>query len=74
MEKMINGVNGGAVNSAYANNAAKNDTKDVSRSAGEPKKAQMQTKAEAIKEKIAAGEYRIDLDQVARKMAEELLS
>ena len=72
---MINGVNSATVNSAYANNVAKDGTKDAARSAGTSKNATaQQSKTEALKAKIDAGEYRIDLDRVAKKMAEELLS
>ncbi len=71
---MIKGVNGAAISSAYANNVAKNDIKDVAKGSNQPKSATSQNKIEALKEKIASGEYAIDLDQVAKKMAEELLS
>ncbi len=70
---MINGVKSAAVSSTYAN-VVKNDTKDVAKSSNEPKNSTSQTKAEAIKEKIASGEYKLNFEEVAKKMAEELLS
>ena len=71
---MIKGVNSAVINSAYANNVVKNDMKDVAKGSNESKSATSQNKTEALKEKIASGEYKIDLDRVAKKMAEELLS
>lgn len=71
---MINGVKSAAISSAYANNVAKNGTKDAAKGTGEAKNATAQSKTEALKERIENGEYKIDLDQVAKKMAEELLS
>ena len=71
---MVNGVNSATINSAYANNIAKSDAKEAARGANGFKNAASQNKVETLKEKIAAGEYTVDLDRLARKMAEELLS
>ncbi|SFV51490.1 hypothetical protein MNB_SM-7-319 [hydrothermal vent metagenome] len=69
---MINGVNSATIKSTYANDITKQNTKDVSKD--RTKEMASQNKLEVLKEKIASGEYKIDLDQVAKKMAEELLS
>ena len=71
---MVNGVKGGAISNAYTNNVAKNGMKDATKNMSSVKNAASQSKAETLKERIEAGEYKIDLDQVAKKMAEELLS
>jgi len=70
---MINGVKSAAISNTYANNVAKNG-KDVTKGANETKNTTAQSKTETLKERIESGEYRIDLDQLAKKMAEELLS
>ena len=71
---MTNGVLGSTVSSAYANNLVKNSSlreqaKDVS-----SKNVKQESKTEQIKAQIDSGEYKIDIDKVAEKMAEELLS
>ena len=71
---MINGVQNAALNGAFSNNVTKSDVREVAKGSNEPRKVTSQVKTEALKQKIAAGEYKIDLDRVARKMAEELLS
>ena len=72
---MINGVKSATISSAYASNIAKDGTKDAdNKSTSETKNTTAQSKTQMLKERIESGEYKIDLDQVAKKMAEELLS
>ena len=70
---MTNGVNGSKVNVSIANNTIKNQERARAQSGDMQKKNEL-TKTEALKEKIASGEYKIDINAVAKKMAEELLS
>jgi anti-sigma28 factor (negative regulator of flagellin synthesis) len=71
---MTNGVLSSTVSSAYANNLAKNSSlkegsKDVSM-----KNDKQETKVEKLKAQIESGNYKIDIDKLAKKMAEELIS
>lgn len=70
---MTSGIRGATVG-AYANGM----TKTVSPAKGEIKNTEInketaKPKIEAIKEQIASGTYTIDIDKLAKKMAEELL-
>ena len=72
---MTNGVSSASVSSAYTNSLTKNasNAKEGARS-DVSKNETAKSKIETIKEKIASGEYEVDIDSLAKKMAEELLS
>jgi len=66
---MISQTNGSAVRTAYANNPS--ETKGAK---GATVSKQGDTsKIEQIKEALAAGEYKVDLEALSQKIAEELL-
>lgn len=71
---MVNGVKSAAISSTYANNVVKNGSKDTAKGSAEAKRATPESKIETLKKRIKGGEYKIDLDRVAKKMVEELLS
>jgi flagellar biosynthesis anti-sigma factor FlgM len=69
---MISQVNGAAVRSAYQNGETqtkteRNDEKLQVSSQGDL------SKVDAIKESIEKGEYRLDLEALAQKIADELM-
>ena len=70
---MIKGINQSAAGAAYGLNALKmqNTSKNVSVAANEK---DVPTKTAALKKAIETGEYKIDIDSLAKKMAKELLS
>lgn len=69
---MISQVNSAAVRNAYAGNLSEN--KEVSQKTKTSVSEQGDTsKVEQIKEAIATGEYRINLETLSQKIAEELM-
>ncbi len=72
---MTNGIGASTVGSAYANTLSKNSGLRGSFNQ-EPSKdiKNNQEKLDVIKGQLASGEYKIDINKVAKKMAEELMS
>ena len=70
---MTNGIQSSNAGMTLANTTVKNEERAKAQSGNTQNKAEL-TKTQILKEQIAAGEYTIDIDTVARKMAEELLS
>jgi len=69
---MISQVNSGTIRSAYANNASKD--RDVSQTSETNVSKQGNTsKVEQIKEALESGEYKINLEALSKKIAEELM-
>ncbi len=69
---MISQVNGANVRSAYANSFG--ESKEVSQKAGVTVSKQGDTsKVEQIKEALSAGEYKINIQTLAEKIAQELM-
>ncbi len=69
---MISQTNGSAIRTAYANNFGE------SKEAKETSKATVSqqgdtSKIEQIKESLASGEYKVDLEALSKKIADELL-
>jgi len=71
---MTNGVGSSTIGSAYANNIAKNSGTKVSENSNSDKGLENKTKVDQIKSQIESGNYKIDIDKLAKKMAEELIS
>ena len=69
---MISQTNSSAVRTAYANNFGEaKETKDVK---GATVSGQGDTsKIEQIKESLASGDYKVDLEALSKKIADELL-
>ena len=69
---MISQTNGSAIRTAYANNFGESKgTKDAS---GATVSKQGDTsKIDEIKESLSSGEYKVDLEALSKKIAEELL-
>jgi len=68
---MISQVNGAALNSAYQTSG---QTKGVSQKSAGNISAQGDTsKIDQIKEALDAGEYKINIDALSKKIAEELV-
>lgn len=69
---MISQVNGSVVRNAYTNNLG--EPKDVEKkaSASITKQGDM-SKVEQIKEALDSGEYKVDLQALSEKIADELL-
>ncbi|OHD98720.1 MAG: flagellar biosynthesis protein FlgM [Sulfurimonas sp. RIFCSPHIGHO2_12_FULL_36_9] len=69
---MISQINGANVRSAYANSFG--ESKEVSQKAGVTVSKQGDTsKVEQIKEALASGEYKINIQTLAEKIAQELM-
>ena len=68
---MISQVNSSAVRSAYANNFG--ESKETSKTATNISKQGDTSKIEQIKEALESGEYKINLQALSEKIAEELL-
>ena len=66
---MISQTNSSAVRTAYANNFGEaKDAKDATVS-----KQGDTSKIEQIKESLASGDYKVDLEALSKKIADELL-
>jgi anti-sigma28 factor (negative regulator of flagellin synthesis) len=68
---MISGINSAALRSAYANNEVKSQS--PKEGAQIISKQGDSSKIEALKASIENGEYKINLDKLASKIADELL-
>jgi len=71
---MTNSIGTSTISSAYANTLSKNSSVKGSFNQGSGGIKSDQKKVDAIKDQIASGEYKIDIDKLAKKMAEELMS
>ncbi len=68
---MISQVNSSAVRSAYANSFG--EPKEVGKASANLSKQGDTSKIEHIKEVLESGEYKINLEALSQKIAEELL-
>lgn len=68
---MISQTNGSAINTAYTNKA--NEQKETKQSVSVTKQGDT-SKIEQLKESINSGEYKVDLEALSKKIADELLS
>jgi len=69
---MISQINSASIRSIHANSL--NENKDISKKEGTGVTKQGDTsKVEQIKEALESGEYKINLDALSKKIAEELL-
>ncbi|MBD3797228.1 MAG: flagellar biosynthesis anti-sigma factor FlgM [Campylobacterales bacterium] len=66
---MISGINASVAQSLYANNASESK---VNKNVG-TENAKDTNKVEQLKESINSGEYKVDLNALSKKMADELL-
>ena len=66
---MVSQTNSSAVRTAYANNFG--EAKDAKRAI--VSKQGDTSKVEQIKESLASGEYKVDLEALSKKIADELL-
>ena len=69
---MISNVNGAAAYSAYANNSSESKAADKTNGTNISKQGDM-SKIEQLKEAIQSGEYKVNLQALSEKIAEELL-
>ncbi len=67
---MVSNINSGAVRSAYQNSDVRNRTENGSKNVSEQGDA---SKVESLKASIQNGEYKINLDELAKKIADDLL-
>lgn len=68
---MISQVNSSAVRSAYGSNVG--ESKDTNKASTNVSKQGDMSKVEQIKEALESGEYKINLEALSQKIAEELL-
>lgn len=68
---MISQVNSSAVRSAYASNFG--ESKEADKASTNVSKQGDTSKVERIKEALESGEYKINLEALSQKIAEELL-
>jgi len=69
---MISHVNGSAVRNAYANHLG--EPKETTKKTGMNISSQGDmSKVDQIKEALASGEYKIDLQELSEKIADELM-
>lgn len=68
---MISQVNSAAVRLAYTNGSE--DTKDTKRPSSNVSKQGDTSKIEKLKESLESGEYKVNLQTLSEKIAEELL-
>ena len=68
---MISQVNSSAVRGAYASNFG--ESKEASKASTNVTKQGDTSKVERIKEALESGEYKINLEALSQKIAEELL-
>ena len=71
---MTNTIGASTAGSAYANTLSKNSGVKGSFTQESAKNVKTNKKVDAIRDQIASGEYKVDIDKTAKKMAEELLS
>ena len=69
---MISQTNSSAVRTAYANNFGEAKATKEAKTTTVSKQGDT-SKIEQIKESLASGEYKVDLEALSRKIAEELL-
>ena len=69
---MISQVNGAAIRSAYQNGETQTKTERKSQGVEVTKQGDS-SKVDTIKEAIEKGEYRINLEALARKIADDLM-
>lgn len=69
---MISQANSSQVRATYASNLGESKTAKASANASVSKQGDT-SKIEQIKESLSSGEYRVDLDALSKKIAEELL-
>ncbi len=67
---MVSNINSGAVRSAYQNSEVRNRAGSGSKNVSEQGDA---SKVESLKASIQNGEYKINLDELAKKIADDLL-
>ncbi len=67
---MISQINNAAIKSTYANSPAEN--KEVSQKSSVTKQGDT-SKVEQIKEALESGEYKINIEALSKKIAEELM-
>ena len=67
---MVSNINSGAVRSAYQNSDVRNRTGNDSKNISAQGDA---SKVESLKASIENGEYKINLEALAKKIADELL-
>ena len=69
---MISQVNSGAIRSAYSSNSG--ESKEVSQKSTNVSKQGDTSKVDQIKEALESGEYKVNIQALSEKIAEELLS
>ncbi|MEA2110845.1 MAG: flagellar biosynthesis anti-sigma factor FlgM [Campylobacterota bacterium] len=67
---MVSNINSGAVRSAFQNSDVRSRTENGSKNVSEQGDA---SKIESLKASIENGEYKINLEALAKKIADELL-
>ncbi len=72
---MIKGINQSALGVAYSSSASKmQNTSKNAAAAAKKEGSEGADKIAALKKAIESGEYKIEIDSLAKKMAKELLS
>ena len=69
---MISQLNSGSIRSAYASNSG--ESKEVSQKSTNVSKQGDTSKVDQIKEALESGEYKVNIQALSEKIAEELLS
>ena len=69
---MISQSNGSPVRATYASNLGESKSTKASANTSVSKQGDI-SKIDQIKESLASGEYKVDLDALSKKIAEELL-
>jgi len=69
---MISQVNSAAIRTAYYNNNG--ESKEVSQKSTTVSKQGDTSKVDQIKEALESGEYKVNIEALSKKIAEELLS
>ena len=68
---MISQASGSSVRNVYTNTL--NETKNIKQASSTASKQGDTSKIDQIKESIASGDYKIDLDALSKKIADELI-
>jgi len=69
---MISQTNSSSIRTAYANNFGEAKNAKAATSSSVSKQGDL-NKLDTLKEALASGEYKVDLDALSKKIAEELL-
>lgn len=69
---MISKIGTGSLSSAYQNNISKNNKSESTENKSSTQESTTPNRVDELKQQINDGTYKVDLDQLARKMADDL--